>query len=146
MPTSQPPPAATTPTPSAAAQAAADEEGVRSALRAYEQAYSSLKVEAVLEVYPDVNAAQLKRSFDDLREQQVSIACDQIAVSGVNANATCQVRTSILPRAGSRRTQMFRSFSDCRKSATAGLSSSDVEPDGCRNWSPVRLRTRSRSR
>jgi len=110
VPTSQPPAAATTPTPSAAAQAAADEEGVRSALRAYEQAYSSLKVEAVLEVYPDVNAAQLKRSFDDLREQQVSIACDQIAVSGVNANATCQVRTSILPRAGSRRTQMIRSL------------------------------------
>jgi tetratricopeptide (TPR) repeat protein len=126
-PAAAPPPAATAPptapapqptptapatsTPSPAASAARDdEEGIRSALRAYEQAYSSLKVEAVVEVYPDINAAQLKRSFDDLREQQVSLACDQIAVSGVNANVTCQVRTSVLPRAGSRQTSVIRSL------------------------------------
>ena len=102
-------PATSTPSP-AASSAPNDEEGIRSVLRAYEQAYSSLKVEAVVEVYPDINAAQLKRSFDDLREQQVSLACDQIALTGVNANVTCQVRTSVLPRAGSRRTSVIRSL------------------------------------
>jgi tetratricopeptide (TPR) repeat protein len=112
-PQSTQPPATTAtakPPVSATPSVVSDEAGVRAALRAYELAYSNLNVEAVTRVYPSVNAAALRQSFDALRQQQVSIECDRIDISGITASATCQVRQSIVPRAGSRRTDSIRSL------------------------------------
>lgn len=106
------PPARTEPAPTttspaagaapAAAARAADEAGIRAALRAYEQAYSKLDVEAVRRVFPSINASLLDRTFRDLRSQAVKIdITEPISITGTTATVVCDVALSVTPRAGS---------------------------------------------
>jgi hypothetical protein len=86
-----------------------DEAAIRATLHAYEAAYSTLDADAVVRVYPSVNAAALRRSFRDLNGQSVQIEPGQIAVNGSTATVSARVRQSFTPKAGSGRSDVVNS-------------------------------------
>jgi ketosteroid isomerase-like protein len=81
-------------------QIPAEEAAVAAVLRAYEEAYSTLDIDAVIKVYPRVAAAPLAQGFAQMKAQRVQILVDQLSVSGTTATVTCQVRQRFEPKAG----------------------------------------------
>ena len=70
------------------------------ALRAYEEAYSTLDIDAVIAVFPSVAAAPLAQGFAQMKAQRVQILVEQLSVSGTTATVMCQVRQRFEPKAG----------------------------------------------
>lgn len=111
VPTAAPPPsaasevAAVAPPPAATASVPTrrddDERAVRSALRAYADAYSGLDVDGVKRVYPGVNEPALRRAFRALRSQRVELQGASLVVSGDTATVTGTLVSSAVGQVGS---------------------------------------------
>ena len=77
-----------------------EEPAVHSVLAAYANAYSSLDAGAVKRVYPAVNELDLRRTFADMKSQQMQIQAERIAVSGATATVACTVVTTFQGQVG----------------------------------------------
>ncbi len=99
-----PSPAASTsaPTPTRAEPPAAVDESaaVLAALDRYRRAFESLDAGAVQAVWPAVNAAALRRSFEQDESLSMSLGGCQVSVDGSRATAVCQLEQRIQPKAG----------------------------------------------
>jgi len=101
-------PLATTP-PSAAVRTAVvsetvdspEQQGVRAALKQYEQAYERLDANAVRAVWPSVDARALARAFHDLKSQALVFdRCNVSLDTAHAASAECRGRATYETRAG----------------------------------------------
>jgi tetratricopeptide (TPR) repeat protein len=90
--------AARVPPPSS--RAPSEDAAIATTLRAYEDAYSSLDVEATRAVFPTVNAALLAQGFAQMKAQRLQILEAQFVVSGTTATVTCRVRQRFEPKVG----------------------------------------------
>jgi hypothetical protein len=86
--------------------AATEEQLVRRLLDDYAGAYERLDVEAAQAIYPNVNEKALKRAFDQLAAQRVTLQKCGITISGSTANARCRASATFQPRIGSRSVQI----------------------------------------
>jgi hypothetical protein len=101
-------PLATTP-PSAAVRTAVvnesvdspEQQGVRAALKQYEQAYERLDANAVRAVWPSVDARALARAFHDLKSQALVFDRCHVSLDTARAaSAACRGRATYETRAG----------------------------------------------
>jgi ketosteroid isomerase-like protein len=92
-----PPPAAPPPL----AAPADERSAIARLLRAYEQAYSSLDANGVVQVFPSVDRDGLKKGFDGMRSMQVQLQSEQIRVEGTTAAVTGTWVTTARAKVGS---------------------------------------------
>jgi ketosteroid isomerase-like protein len=79
-----------------------DTVGVEQILREYEAAYERRDANAVVRLMPSASAAELSKSFSQVRAYQMEILDAKISVTGDTAVVNCVRRVSIEPRVGSR--------------------------------------------
>jgi len=79
-----------------------DTAGIEQLLREYQAAYERRDAAAVVRLMPSAKAAELSRSFSQLRAYEMEILDPRIAVTGDTAVVTCVRRISVEPRAGAR--------------------------------------------
>jgi hypothetical protein len=77
-----------------------DRPQVRAVLARYEAAYSSLNVDDVRSVWPEVDARSLSRAFDGLSFQRVSLGQCSMTVGTNTARADCRGTATWTPRIG----------------------------------------------
>ena len=71
-------------------------------LQQYAAAYDRLDVAAAKAVYPNVNESALRRAFNQLQSQRVTLQDCGVTIAGSDANARCQGEAAYRPRVGSR--------------------------------------------
>ena len=88
-----------------------DDDRIRSALTAYAEAFSRLDVEGARRVYPQASADALRKAFQSLARQTLTIVPTDIARTGSAAEVTANVRQLVQAKAGapqtSTRTNIF---------------------------------------
>jgi hypothetical protein len=90
---------------------------VRSTLRRYEIAYSSLDAAAASVVWPAVDRGELARAFRGLESQSISLGACDVTVNGPAARAICSGSATWEPKVGGGiRTEDRRWNFDLRKS------------------------------
>ena len=77
-----------------------DSVRVRAVLSQYEAAYSGLNVAAARAIWPSVDARLLRRAFDGLASQRVSLGQCSVSIDGRVARADCQGHASYTPKVG----------------------------------------------
>ncbi len=73
---------------------------IRTTLSRFEAAYSSMNPSAAHAVWPTVNVTALKRAFDGLSSQRVSLGTCDVQIYGATAHATCAGTASFTPKIG----------------------------------------------
>jgi ketosteroid isomerase-like protein len=85
-----------------ASASTSDISSIQQLLRDYQAAYQRRDAEAVARLMPSAKAADLARSFSQLRAYEMEILNPQISVAGDTAVVTCTRRVAVEPRVGSR--------------------------------------------
>ena len=83
---------------------ASDQTLILAVLREYAAAYEKLDADAVVRVFPSVNASALSKSFSALKSQQVEVSNERVQVDGATAVVRCRVLQTFDPRIGDGRT------------------------------------------
>lgn len=108
-PTPPPAPAAAPSAASTPPEPVSQEPAVRNVLSRFESAYSSLSASAAHQVWPSVDVRSLRRAFDGLESQQVSLGTCSISVAASTARAECSGSATWTPKiGGGRRTEARR--------------------------------------
>jgi len=95
---------------SAPPRTASEEELVRRLLDDYAVAFERLDVHAAKAVWPSVDGKALKRAFEQLSAQRVTLQSCGITISGSTANARCQGSATYHPKIGTRAVQVAREW------------------------------------
>jgi hypothetical protein len=77
-----------------------DDELIRETLDRYADAYARLDVAAAQQVWPSVDAHALRRAFDGLASQGLSLERCELRVTGSDATAACRGRARYVPKVG----------------------------------------------
>lgn len=85
---------------------ATEEQLVRRLLDEYAGALERLDVQAAKSVYPNVDGKALKRAFEQVSAQRLTLQACGITISGSTANARCQGSAAYHPKVGSRSVQI----------------------------------------
>ena len=86
--------------------AISEEELVQRLLEDFTGAYGRLDVSATKAVWPTVDGKALKRAFDQLSSQHLTLQSCGITISGSTANARCRGSATYQPRIGTRSVQV----------------------------------------
>lgn len=86
--------------------ASSEEEMVQRLLEDFTGAYGRLDVSATKAVWPTVDGKALKRAFDQLSSQHLTLQSCGITISGSTANARCRGSATYQPRIGTRSVQV----------------------------------------
>jgi hypothetical protein len=86
--------------------AISEEELVQRLLEDFTGAYGRLDVSATKAVWPTVDGKALKRAFDQLSSQHLTLQACGITISGSTANARCRGSATYQPRIGTRSVQV----------------------------------------
>jgi hypothetical protein len=86
----------------AAPAEATPEAGIRSVLQRYEDAYDRLDVAAAAALWPSLDRAALRRRFDSLASQDVSLDRCEIAAAAARGSAVCVGTLRYRPSVGNR--------------------------------------------
>jgi hypothetical protein len=100
MPAPAPSTASPEGSPSPPAAVPTDESLVTTTLRRYALAFEQLDVAAVSTVWPRADGRALKRAFDAIEYQQVTMDRCNVRVSGATAVADCDGWISYVPKVG----------------------------------------------
>jgi serine/threonine-protein kinase len=79
-----------------------DESAIQATLNRYAQAYGSLSVPAVIQVFPSVDRNGLERAFKDLEAQDVQIMGSRVTLDGTRATVVARVRQTFRSKVGTR--------------------------------------------
>ena len=88
--------------PSAASERAIKTAAIQSVLERYRLAFSTLSVEGLATVWRSVDTKALSRAFAQIEKQTVEFDACQIEITGDVAEASCQGRTSFVPKIGAK--------------------------------------------
>ena len=83
---------------------ASEQTLILAVLREYAAAYEKLDADAVVRVFPSVNAGALSKSFSALKSQRVEVSNERVQVDGATAVVRCRVLQTFDPRIGDGRT------------------------------------------
>jgi hypothetical protein len=83
---------------------ASDQALILAVLREYAAAYEKLDADAVVRVFPTVNAGALSKRFSALKSQRVEFSNERVEVDGTTAVVRCRVLQAFDPRIGEGRT------------------------------------------
>ena len=90
----------------ATARSVSEEELVRQLLDEYTGAFERLDVGATKAVYPNIDGKALKRAFEQIASQRLTLESCGITISGSTANARCRGSATFQPRIGTRPVQI----------------------------------------
>ncbi|MGB2714602.1 MAG: hypothetical protein WBC51_10515 [Vicinamibacterales bacterium] len=83
-----------------------EEQLVRQLLDEYTGAFERLDVRATKALYPNVDGRKLKRAFEQITSQRLTLESCGITISGSTANARCRGSATFQPRIGTRPVQV----------------------------------------
>ena len=90
------------PTVVAAARTVTEEERVRQLLDEYTGAFERRDIGAQKALYPNVDGKALKRAYEQITSQRLTLESCGITISGSTANARCRGSATFQPRIGTR--------------------------------------------
>ena len=100
------PPAYRVPAVVSVARTVSEEELVRQLLDEYTGAFERRDVRAQKALYPNVDGKALKRAYDQIESQRLTLESCGITISGSTANARCRGSATFQPRIGTRPVQV----------------------------------------
>ncbi|ODS52581.1 MAG: hypothetical protein ABS36_16145 [Acidobacteria bacterium SCN 69-37] len=99
----------------------ADESAIRQVVDRYRQGYNSLDVDAVVRVFPSVNAPALRKAFAGYASQSMTLGAITVALDGSGATVRAQMVHAVQPRSGSRQESRTAITLTLRKNGNAWI-------------------------